>query len=140
MNSEPLNENHDFSLLRPFDLRLVAQGDELCDARGREVALEDASEMIRQLGTGGLRMSPDTWLEGRPVYWDSVLQFAAGAYTLFEGELGELGRPLGWPPEETKAELFINGALVGVQSVPQGKVVMSWSLHVSDAEKLPWLN
>jgi len=129
------SENHDFSLLRPFDLRLASQGDELCDARGREVAIDDAAEMVRQLGTGSLRMAPDTWLEGRPVYWDSVLQFAAGAYTLLEGELGDLGRPIGWPPEEVRVELFVNGELVDTQSLPRGKVVVSWGLHFSDAEK-----
>lgn len=122
----------DFSLLRPFDLRLVSQGDELCDTRGRHVGIEAATEMIAQLGSSSLRMAPETWLDGRPVYRDSKVQMLDGSILAWDYITPQMYDYVkGWPAVNRGQEVtvFVDGVLAGTNHILADSILKSWDLN-----------
>jgi len=119
----------DLTLLRPFDLRAVAQGDAVCDTRGRELTIDGAAELVHQSGIEALRMSPEMWLEGKPVYWGSVVQTAFGHYPYNPDTMGPQ-EALGWPSPapERVLELYIDGKRVDTFTLPPTAHLVYWKV------------
>lgn len=122
---------NDFSLLRPFDLRLVSQGDDVCDTRGREVSLDAATEMMAQLGPSSLRMAPSFWLEGKPVYWDSEVLLLSGDARRY-CDVPDGAAIISWPPEKKDkvVKIFVDGELAGSNTIPHDAVLLFWDLRI----------
>lgn len=127
-------------LLRPFDLRLVSQGDEVCDTRGRKLTLDGATELIAQSGTDAVRMLPEMWLNNKPVYWDDTIQaidcFGAKGVCSY-GEARTFGHlPIAWPEPKPQqvVEVYVDGQLAGADSIPANAVLQFWDLHYSIKE------
>lgn len=133
----PVAIPNDYSLLRPFDLRLVSQGDEVCDTRGRLVGIDAATEMLAQNGASSLRMAPISWLQGRPVYWDSEVQTSSGEVRKWDllGDEETIG--LSWPPEKPDqvVAVYIDGKLAGTCLIPWSHEITHWNIHHSEPKK-----
>lgn len=121
---------NDYTKLRPFDLRLVSQGDRICDTHGREVSIDAATEILAQLGPSALRMLPEMWLDGLPVYRNSELAMLDGSTKKY-ADIG-CGEPIvGWPVVKPKqvVEVYVDGRRVGTDTIPGGAVLVRWDLH-----------
>lgn len=124
-------------LLRPFDLRLVSQGDEVCDTRGRKLTLDGATEMIAQNGTDAVRMLPEMWLNNKPVYWDSIVRCMERAAPWDYESIVALGwTPIAWPEPKSQqvVEVYVDGQLAGADLIPSNAVLQFWDLHYSIKE------